>query len=224
MHTFEYTLDLLRTVIHSMPAVFPRDRHEQMDKQLDAFLNDSNAKKEDIEATIVAFGKEIWPYYEAYEQFYRTHGEAREREAMRLQLGDRVRGIFDQFVSEGGKIEDVRGGARLETVFDEDAKVEIVNAELEAHDAVHDEMEKLIAGEMAAEFSQQLNDHQKKLIAYEEKIAELRLLASRDPRSAPEILDKAKTYEQGFAYVERLPALEDIKKEIQYYIDVMGIE
>ena len=35
------------------------------------------------------------------------------------------------------------------------------------------------------------------------------------------ILDKVKTFREGFAYVERPPSLDDVSREIQYYIDVM---
>ena len=38
-----------------------------------------------------------------------------------------------------------------------------------------------------------------------------------------EILDKAKMFEEGFAYVERPPSLDDVSREIEYYIDIMEV-
>jgi hypothetical protein len=220
-HKFQYTLDLLRTVIHSMPAVFPQDRHQEMDGKLTDLEKNPNATQEQIEAFIVIFGKEIWPYKEAYEAFYKIYGEAKEREAMRAKLAEPARVAFDQFVGEGGKVEDVRNGSKFEIMFNADLKEEIIKAELDSHDEVHNEMEKLIGGEKAQEFAALLVDHRQKLAKIAEKIGELKKLAERDPMRAAEILDRAKTFEQGFAYVERTPLVDDVAREIQYYVDVM---
>jgi hypothetical protein len=192
-----------------------------MDAALNGFERDPDAKIEDIDAAIVTFGKEIWPYKEAYEAFYRSHGEERERALLREKLSEPARAIFDKFIAEGGRVEDVRGGAKFESFFDTDLRAQIVDAELAAHDGVHEEMERLLAGEMKEEFAALLAEHRTKLAGIVEKIGNLRQLAARSPKWAPEILDKAKTFEQGFAYVERTPTADDVQREIQYYIDIM---
>jgi len=222
-HKFQYTLDLLRSVIHQMPAAFPQDRHAEMDAKLNELEANTSATQEEIEATIITFGKEIWPYMEAYEQFYRGYGEAREREAMRAKLSEPARAAFDKFVNDGGKVEDVRGGAKFEELLAPDIRAEVVRAELDSHDAVHEEIEKIIADQSAGEFAGYVEEHRKKLAAIEQKIGELRALSTRMEKWAPEILDKAKTFELGFGYVERAPTLEDVTREFQYYVDIMGL-
>jgi hypothetical protein len=98
-----------------------------------------------------------------------------------------------------------------------------VQAELDSHDAVHEEIEKIIADQSAGEFAGYVEEHRKKLAAIEQKIGELRALSTRMEKWAPEILDKAKTFELGFGYVERAPTLEDVTREFQYYVDIMGL-
>ena len=222
-HQYQATIDLIKTVIHRLPGVFPQGRHQEMEAAIAALERDPNATSEQIENKLVAFGAELWPYCEAYEQFYKIYGEAKERELMRQKLSEPARAALDKFVAEGGNIESVRDGSRFEHFFDSDIRSEVVAAELNAHDGVHEEMEKLIAGDRAPEFEALLADYRQKQAALTQKINELSALAERSPDQRVEILDKVKTFREGFAYVERLPSLDDIIHEIQYYIDIMEI-
>jgi hypothetical protein len=142
---------------------------------------------------------------------------------MRQKLSEPARAAFDKFVAEGGNIESVRDGSRFEHFFDSDIRSEVVAAELDAHDGVHEEMERLIAGDRAAEFEALLADYRQKQAALNQKINELAALAERSPDQRAEILDKVKTFREGFAYVERMSSLDDIAHEIQYYIDIMEV-
>ena len=194
-----------------------------MENAIATLERNSDATLEGIESMLVAFGMELWPYCEAYEQFYKIYGEAKERELMRQKLSEPARAAFDKFVAEGGNIESVRDGSRFEHFFDSDIRSEVVAAELDAHDGVHEEMERLIAGDRAAEFEALLADYRQKQAALNQKINELAALAERSPDQRAEILDKVKTFREGFAYVERMSSLDDIAHEIQYYIDIMEV-
>jgi hypothetical protein len=222
-HKFQSTLDLLTAVVTGLPTAFPQDQRTRIEAELTAIGKNAEISKEALDAAVVKIGKDIWPYKEAYEEFYRRHGEAKEREAMRAKLPEPARVTFDQFITEGGKVEDVRGGARFETFFNEDARAQIVAAELDAHDAVQEEVATFIKGEGAVEFAQLLEEHKVTLTAIEVKIGELRKLSERSEKWASEMQDKANTFEQGFAYVERSPSLEDVQKEVQYYLDILEL-
>ena len=211
----------MKAVIHKLPGVFPFARHQEMEAAIAGFERDPNAKAEDIEAKLMEFGNEMWPYCEAYEAFYKIYGEAKERALMREKLSAAARQALDKFVAEGGNIESVRQGDKFEHFFNADIRAEIVDAEMAAHDGVHEEMEKLIAADKKGDFDALLADHRQKLAAITAKIAELENLGSRSEKWQAEIQDKVKMFRQGFAYIERAPTLADVAGEIQYYIDIM---
>lgn len=221
-HQYQATIDLIKTVIHRLPAVFPQERHQEMEDAIMALERDPNATIEMIEAKLVEFGMELWPYCEAYEKFYKIYGEAKERKLMKQKLSAPAAVALDKFIAEGGDIESVRDGSKFENFFDSDIRAEVIAAELAAHDGVHEEMERMIADAMAGDFAALLADFREKQAALVKKINELAALADRSPARA-EILDKVKMLRQGFAYIERLPSLDDITHEIQYYIDIMEI-
>ncbi len=220
-HQYQATIDLIKTVIHRLPAVFPQERHQEMEDAIAALERDPDATLEAIEGKLVEFGMELWPYCEAYDKFYKIYGEAKERKLMKQKLSAPAAVALDKFIADGGDIESVREGSRFEDFFDSDIRAEVIAAELDAHDGVHEEMERLIAGPMANDFAALLADFREKQAAIAKKIDELALLADRMPDRREEILDKVKTLREGFAYIERLPSLDDINHEIQYYIDTM---
>lgn len=221
MHKYQSTIDIVKNVIHKLPTVFPQDRHQQMENAIVALERDPEAKIGEIEAKLIEFGMELWPYCEAYDKFYKIYGEAKERKLMRDKLSPAARAALDKFVADGGNIESVRQGDKFEHFFNADIRSEIIDAELAAHDGVHEEMEKLISGEKRADFEALLADFRERQAAIAKKIAELKTLAARSPQWSAEILDKAKTFEEGFAYVERPPSLDDVSREIEYYVDIM---
>jgi hypothetical protein len=222
-HKYQATIDLMKHVIHRLPGVFPDSRHREMENEIAMLERNPNSSIDVIEGKLIEFGAELWPYCEAYDKFYKIFGESKEREAMRQKLSAPARVSFDKFVDEGGNIESVRDGAKFEQFFDADIKSEIIAAELEAHDGVREEMEKLIAGEKTAEFAALLSDFKEKQVALSGKIDELAALAVRSPGSSAEILDKVKMFREGFAYVEPTPSLQDVAQEIQYYVDIMEV-
>lgn len=194
-----------------------------MENELALIERNPEAKIADIESKLIEFGLEMWPYAEAYNKFYKIYGEAKERKIMQESLSKPAREALDKFVIDGGNIESVREGDNFEHFFNSDIRAEIIAAELAAHDGVHEEMEKLLSGEKRADFEILLADFKERQAAIVKKIAELKTLAARSPERSAEILDKAKTFEEGFAYVERPPSLDDVSREIEYYVDIMEV-
>jgi hypothetical protein len=217
------TIDLFKSVLAGLTAVFSASRKTEMEKTLAELSGNGSAALAEIESKLIEFGKEIWPYQEAYEVFYKLYGEAREREAMRAKLSESARVALDKFLSEGGSVEGVREGDKFETFFSADIRAEIVTAELDAHDGVQAEMEALIAGEKNADFIAILGNQQEKLAKIIQKIKEFSNLAGRSEKWGAEIADKAHNFELGFAFIEVLPSLEAVNHEIQYYVDIMDV-
>jgi hypothetical protein len=73
------------------------------------------------------------------------------------------------------------------------------------------------------DFAALLEAQRKKFSDLADEIAAFKALAPRAEKWAAEILDKARTFELGFSGIEPLPGEIDIKKETEYYVDIMEI-
>lgn len=222
-HKYQSTINIVKEVIHKLPCVFPQERHQEMENVIAAFERNPEAKFSEIETKLIEFGTELWPYTEAHGAFHKIHGAALERKLLGEKLSPSARVELEKFVKEGGDIESVRQGDKFEHFFSPDIRAEIIEAELAAHDQVHDAMEKLMEGERRADFDALLRKYQDQLAAISAKINELEKLADRSAQWHDEILDKVKTFREGFAYVERPPSLDDVNREIEYYVDIMEV-
>jgi hypothetical protein len=220
-HKYQSTINIIKEVIHKLPCVFPQERHQEMENAIAAFERDSDAKLEDIEAKLIAFGAELWPYGEAHDAFHKIHGAEAEKRLMAAKLSPPSRAELEKFLQGGGDIESVRQGDKFEHFFSPEIRAELIEAELAAHDEVHEEMEKLMAGDKRRDFDALLANYREKLAAIMKKIDELESLGRRPSEWQAEIIDKSKSFREGFAYLERAPTLDDVSREVQYYIDIM---
>jgi len=221
-HQYQATIDLIKSVIDSAP-VFPVLRRNAMQAAIGEWEKNDQLALVQVEDKAIEFGKEIWPYKEAYEAFYKIYGEAKEHMLMREKMSEAAREALDKFVKEGGNIESVKDGVKFEHFFNSDIRAEIVNAELDAHDGVRGEMEALIGGEKKSDFEALLLKYREQLEAIAAKISEFKILAVRSEKWQAEIQDKVRTFELGLALLEPTPSLDDVKSEIQYYIDIMEV-
>lgn len=222
-HKYQATIDLMKTVIHKLPCVFPSDRHQAMEDAVARFERDPEAKLPDIENKLIEFGLELWPYCEAHDAFHKIHGAKKEKALMSASLSPTAKKELEAFIKEGGDIESMKDGEKFETFFSPEIRAELIDAEMKAHEQVHEEMERLMSTERRADFDALLRGYQDKMAAITNKIKELEALSARSPQWAAEIADKVKTFKEGFAYVERPATVDDVSREIQYYVDVMEV-
>ncbi len=225
MHKYQYTLDLLKQVIDKAPKFFPEERRAKMLASFGEMKNDPSVPREKIEDAVIAFGKEIWPYRKA---FWHVHDEARleEEQYIREKLSSSLKGKYEQFLSRGGRIEDIKKEAQLEdleTFFTSDEMAEIVAAKLSAHDRVVAEVNSLCGGEKKDVCTGALEKYQKEMEEISELIGQLKKLAEQSEQWQGEILDKVRVFEEGWSGIEREVEKSDVKGEIDYYLGVISL-
>lgn len=224
-HPHFFTINLLKNLIATAPMTFPKSRQEDMLKRADDFLNNPESALSDIEQTIISYGREIWPYRESYQKMYELYGRQPEEEKLASFLSGDLKNKYLKFLDDRGNIEKLTPGApSLENYFTSDEQAALVEAELKAHDAVHNTIEKLIIGEKQEEYYQLLEVYKNEERQIEEKLKELKAIGEHAPKWQTEIDEKVKAFEEGFGYLERPVALADVVGELEYYLGVVGLE
>ena len=223
MSKFQSTIDIFKNILIDLPTAFSAERLAQIRSEIASLEKDDKTTLEQIEDRLIALGSEVLPYIEAYKAFYKIYGEGLEHERLREKLSPAAAEAYLKFIAEGNSVEDVRGAKKFDEFFDPDARAEIVDAELAAHDGVREEMNRLILGEKKADFDALLEKENNKFTELNKKIGEFSALAPRAEKWASEILDKARTFKLGLAGIEPCPEAVDIAKEIEYYVDIMEI-
>ncbi len=224
-HPNFFTINLLKNLILTAPITFPKARKTEMLAQAEHYLADITVALTTIEETMNHFGKVIWPYRESYQKLYEQYGRKPEEERLAAFLSGSLKEKYQKFLSDRGNIEKIQIGAQsLESYFTPDEQAAVVEAELKAHDEVHGKIEKMILADSKEEYQTLLDACKNEARQIEERLAELKKIAERAPAFADEIALKIKTFEEGFAILERPVSITDVQSEVDYYLGVAGLE
>lgn len=75
-HHLPYSVALFERLYQDTPPLFPREEREAMHHALEHVKHDADITSEELETTLVVFGRKLWPYRLAFEEFV-TKTEAR---------------------------------------------------------------------------------------------------------------------------------------------------
>ncbi|TAL19212.1 hypothetical protein EPN90_04575 [Patescibacteria group bacterium] len=223
MQKYQYSLDLLRQVIGKAPRFFPSGRKTDMLDALAKLEREPGTTPKMIDDAIIVFGREIWPYRQAFWHIHDTDGRHDEDLYLREALAPELRAKYEAFLRKGLRVEDIRRGGEFEQYFSPVEKQALIDAKLLAHDRVVEGIETLCAGEKKAACDDALSRYREEQKKIEALIAELSSLAAKSEKWRSEILDKVRTFQAGWSGLERGVAAEDVKGEIDYYSGVVEV-
>ena len=70
------TIQLFRHLYNTIPPLVPDDLKTKMAHALNHLENDQTVTLEEVEATMIAFGYDLWPWNQAYKEFLATSESA----------------------------------------------------------------------------------------------------------------------------------------------------
>lgn len=209
LNEFAYALDHL-------PPTVPAEVVEQGRKAQAELSANPEASEEQIHDALVAFGKQEFPYRKAYQEIAGTASVARRLELVLEHLEPEVKTKVQHLLDNGVTLEVLTKSAMFETDFTAEERYQIEDGIMHALDHIKEELPATIAKKQA-EYDKLVESWRGKQALMQEKIEELRALASKDPKWKEEILDKVKTLEEGWSVVEHDPEMLEIEKEIEYW-------
>lgn len=223
MHRYQYSLDLLAQVIAKAPRFFPSGKKQDMQDALAALAKNEVATRAEIDAAIVSFGREIWPYRKAFWHIHDTDGRHDEDAYLKEALPSELREKYEQFVKKGFRVEDVRAGGEFERFFTQEERQAFIAAKLAAHDRVVHGIEDLCVGEHKMTCEDALGRYKKEQKEIDALLHELRSYADKSEKWRNEILDKVEIFAAGWSGLEREVSADAVRGEIDYYSGIIEI-
>ena len=225
-HPYAYTLSLLRLSLKKLPPTFPEDRKQFYEEKLNEYEDNPDTAYDEITNTIVRFGKESWPWRQAYDDLYKTYGRSSEEAHLLNRLDEGLRQKYELFIHEGGKIDhlsaprseqDLYRSSPFERYFTPEEKFAIQQALLAAKEEARKEIDQLATKAKADDYGQAVDDWLKRQVAINNKVEELRRLADVSPRWRPELTDRVRLIEEGWSVVEKGIDEPTLDKELEYW-------
>lgn len=225
-HPHAYTLDLMRLAIDQLPPTFGEAKKKRYLERLNFFERNPQADYEEIQRAIGTLGRESWPYRKAYEDMYARYGRSSEESYLLQNLDQGIREKYERFVHEGGKLnyletprslDEIRQGSPFERYFTPEEKYAIQQALLDARESARKEIDGLVLGKKRDEYETLFNEYAGRQLTLESGLDKLRDLAHVSKKWEPLILDKVRSFEEGWSVVEQGVSESELEHEVEYW-------
>ena len=187
-----------------------------MQHALEHMKNGPQLTREEVETTIIMFGKKIWPYRRAFEEFYEKveqrradeffEAHARGRDSLLLWFkewrgqGHHASALFRGTVATWGSLSSEERGALCEVCV-------AVRQDLKHATLV------LVTGQEREAYEKRIVEFKVLQEAIEERLAKLRAVADmtqEHPRLATEIRQAVRDFEKGLAFLRPHTTFEEV--------------
>jgi hypothetical protein len=157
---------------------------------------------------------------------YANYGRASEESFLLENLDEGVRMKYEQFLSEGGKLNYLHGmrsaeewtaPTPFEQYFSPEEKFAIAQALLVARDYAKQEIDGLVTEEKRAEYEALITEYIEKEEAIEGKLEALRKMAGVSKKWEPSIMDRVRVIEEGWSVMEKDMDEERLDRELEYW-------
>lgn len=224
-HPFKALLDEYKVAIdHLVPSV-PEEIKKEAEESLSKLLADENVPEGEIQSAIVKTGKAEYPHRKAYQELVGKKVEDRRLEIVLDHVEPNVKAILEKHLKDGASLDQIVKSDIFEEELTPEERHQVEDGILDAADHVKEEMTAEKVGDDPA-YQKLVENWTKHRDEIDAKITELEGLKSRDKAGkwGEEIDARVERFREGFLVTERDPELEEVKKEIEYWIGTFGEE
>lgn len=203
MHT--YSISFFERLLHDLPPLFPKADREAMQHALEHMKNGSQLTGEEVEATIITFGKKIWPYRRAFEEFFEKVAQRRTEEFLEAHVKDHPELRHHPVLSR-----DIEESFRQRAPEERRALCEALVA---TRRDLWQATLTVVTGQEREAYEKRIVEFKVLQEAIEERLAKLRAVADmtqEHPRLATEIRQAVRDFEKGLAFLQPHTTFEEV--------------
>lgn len=196
--------------------MFPVDDREAMLHALEHIKKDADITAEQIEDTIITFGKKLWPYRRAFLEFLSQVEKRRTDEFIdsHIKQYPELYEWFRDWQHSGGRMYDLFRGSKeyMEKLSPEDRGA-LCSVLVETKRDVRDAAALMVAGPDKDAYKKRVLEFQILVEAIDERLDGLRKLADEEqehPQLADEIRQEVRDFERGLAFLRRHTTFEAV--------------
>ncbi|MBT3419109.1 MAG: hypothetical protein HOC34_01755 [Candidatus Magasanikbacteria bacterium] len=195
----QHTLTIFEKICMKLPPLVPADVQKDMAQALEQMQDNLHLSIDELEDTIIVFGKAIWPYRKAFHEFL---GVAEGRMGEKFLLGKVTRNtkrVYNNFIEEGGSFRDLHAGKKSISFFSPEERGELCQALIDVEDdiEVHTKQEVLSTNRRA--YEERIIEFQLILDDMEKRLDTLRTMADNE-QEHPELASEIRAQIRGFEY------------------------
>ena len=216
----KYTISIFRHLYTFVADVLPTELREEMAHALDHVEHDTELSREDIEETMIVFGKKVWPYRKALQELIELHEGKMGDQFFRSALSRSMQKRFEEFLQHDGTLRDIHSGAPAH-FFSADERVEINHALVDMHLHLKKYVIQHLKGLGKNEFEKRVVEFTKILEALDAELDHIRDMADdaqEHPLIAREMREHVRGFEHGLAFLGPEYTEEEVYRTKEHFL------
>ncbi|MFH0857305.1 MAG: hypothetical protein V1848_00995 [Candidatus Magasanikbacteria bacterium] len=214
-----YTLFFFEQFATNLPPLLPDGVKEEIQNAYEQLTHNVSLTSEEIDDTLIVFGKRVWPYRQAFLEFYRVE-EGHLAEKVFLKKAHPVlRKRYNEFLAHGGSYENLYKGISVD-FFTSTQRVEIAELLTDIRDFLNRHTRQSVIGLKRKEYLKKIHDFEMVYNKMEEKINVLRDLADKEaehPEFFAEIQAHIRSFEEGMCLMHTGVGELELEQSLEHF-------
>lgn len=215
----KHTIDIFERILNDLPPLVPKDVSDDMEHALEQIKLNVDLTLLEVEDTMIVFGKAIWPYRRAFDEFVSTCEGKLGEQFLSARLTKSMKHRYKEFTAHGGEYRQLHSGALVD-FFTPEERQELTLVLI----TVRQELQKHTAQEVLStrqhEYQDKIVEFQTILDDMEKRLDSLRLMADDEqehPQLAAEIREHIRSFEYGLTALGPHPDHDALCNAEEYF-------
>lgn len=215
----KHTISIFEKIYNNLPPLVPEEIKQEMSHALEHFQNDFSVTLEEIDDTMIIFGKKIWPYWKAFNEFLDMYEGKFGEKFLLGRIPRELKFRYKEFKEHGGIYKDVYSGSPA-TFFSIEERQMLSSSLVEVDSDIRQQVMQAVLSVERKKYEELILNFQIILDDIEKRLDSLRLMADDEqehPQLAGEIREQVKAFEYGLCLLGPHVQHEDVKNAELYF-------
>lgn len=194
----KHTISIFEHIYKNLPPLVPEQIKQEMQHALGHFQNDLTVTIDEIDETIIVFGKQVWAYWKAFQEMYDTYEGKLGEKFLIGRLSRSLKTRYKQFKEHGGTYFDVYSGAPL-SFFAVEERQDLMATLVEVDEDIKRHTWQAVLSSDRQRYENLIVNFQTILDDIEKRLDSLRIVADNE-QEHPQLADEIRAQIKGFEY------------------------
>lgn len=191
------TIQIFERLVRDIPPLVPRQIADESRQALEQVRSNMHVKVDELEQTMVSVGMKLWPYREAFLEFYRVYESEVGEKALLQKLPYHIKKQYLLSREHGGSFRDLHSGCVLVGGFSSEDHVILCGALVDIQKEVWRYTVQAVLTKDRARYEKRIAEFQSIFFDIEKKLDGLRDMTQKEGEH-PELVQEMKEHIRGF--------------------------
>lgn len=194
----KHTTAIFERIYKNLPPLVPEEVKKEMQHALEHFQTDFTVTLDEIDDTIIIFGKQIWAYWKAFQEILDMHEGKLGDDFLLGKLPHELKSRYKQFKEHGGTYFDIYSGSPA-AFFTPEERQELTICLIEVDKELRKYTTQAVLTTDRKKYEDLIIDFQTIMDDIEKRLNSLRLVAD-DEQEHPQLAEEIRSQIKGFEY------------------------